>query len=217
MHDTQQSPEVFWRWFAEAEPDIRAGFEQLKQLSIKAPKAELEAGLARAETLMGRLSTAIHAFDRRIHPFGGAGANGVISLTFTAEGDRDVFPRIFELVGKAPKLEGWQFIPLKPAQPHGGVQASGVTLDFSEIEYLLAREDGETDVLLVVDHDVTSDLDLYDFLAHLAIEAQLGEYGCATHLDTIAITNRHDIDPDWLDDLKPIRALVDEFPKELPN
>lgn len=212
-----KSPDVFWNWFGTAEPDIRAGFEDLSGMSVHAPEAEIEVGLAKANVLMTRLAKALHNYDKRIHPFGGIARDGVIELIFTAEGDHAVFPRVFELVAKAPGIDGWRFVPLKPPQPGGGVQAEGITLDFDSVEYLLAREDGETDVLLVVDHDVSANVELFDFLAHLAIEAQLGEFGYASHLDTIAIANRHEIDPDWLDDLKPISMLADEFPKELPN
>ncbi len=211
------SPDVFWTWFETAEPDIRAGFETLSSLSIKAPQVELDQGIETANVLMTKLAKAMHTFDKRIHPFGGMAPDGVIELVFTAEADTAVFPRVFSLVAAAPKLPAWRFVPLKQAHNTGGVQANGITLDFGDVEYLLAREDGETDILLVVDQDVTADLELFDFLAHLVIEAHLGEYGYATHVDTIAITNRHDIDPDWLDDLKSISALTSEFPQELPN
>jgi len=210
-----KTPAVFWEWFAENEGSVRAGFDSLNGLSISAPQDELDRAMAQANDLLTRLSLALHAYDKRIHPFGGTAPDGVIELIFTAEGDRDAFPKVFDLVASAPKLPEWRFVPLKPAHPEGGVQANGVSLDFSDIRFLVAHEDDITDVLLVVEEDVESDPELYEFLAHLAVEAQLGEYGHATHVDEVAITNPAQLDDDWLDDLKPISELADAFPKQL--
>lgn len=217
MAKSSAFPDVFWAWFSANEDSMRAGFKELSGLSIKAPPAEMDRAMTRASALLTGLAAALHQFDRRIHPFGGTAADGVIELVFTAEGDRAVFPKVFDLVATAPKVAGWRFVPLKPPQPGGGVQANGVSLDFSETDFLVATEDGMTDVLVVVGHDVDGERELYEFLAHLAVEAQLGEYGHATHVDEVSIANRDELDPDWLDDLQPIAALPDAFPKELPN
>ena len=94
--------EVFWKWFEDHNEQLVA----MGDLEEK-ERTELE------NALQYQLTKYCNGLSYEI---GDATANGR-TLTFTAEGDTDLFRYVVELVDAAPDLDWWEFVAFK--QPMG--------------------------------------------------------------------------------------------------
>jgi hypothetical protein len=97
-----EKAEVFWKWFEDHNEQLVA----MGDLEEK-ERTELE------NALQYQLTKYCNGLTYEI---GDATANGR-TLTFTAEGDTDLFRYVVELVDAAPDLDWWEFVAFK--QPMG--------------------------------------------------------------------------------------------------
>ena len=97
-----EKKEIFWQWFTDHNDELVA----LGDLDDKG-RAALENALQHQLTKY---------CDGLTYEIGDATANGR-TLTFTAEGDTDLFRYVVELVDAAPDLDWWEFVAFK--QPMG--------------------------------------------------------------------------------------------------
>ena len=97
-----EKKEIFWQWFTDHNDELVA----LGDLDDK-QRGQLENALQHQLTKY---------CDGLTYEIGDATANGR-TLTFTAEGDTDLFRYVVELVDAAPDLDWWDFVAFK--QPMG--------------------------------------------------------------------------------------------------
>ena len=126
---------------------------------------------------------------------GDATANGR-TLTFTAEGDTDLFRYVVELVDNAPDLDWWDFVAFK--QPMGTelkVRFDKFLFDTRKMYFQQLECEEEPDMLglrIAVDSQPpTSDLD-EDFQVgvYVTLESLMGEFDCATlvgYMETVPL------------------------------
>lgn len=131
------------------------------------------------------------------------------TLTFSAEGDVDLFRFVVELTDNAPDLDWWEFVAFK--QPKG--KDLKVTFDkykfqTSKMYFMQLESEEEPDILgvRVALPDPVDDDDDQLVGVYVTLEAMIGEFDCATligYLDTCAI-------PD--DPVKSGFRPLDDFP-----
>ena len=115
------------------------------------------------------------------------------TLTFSAEGDTDLFEALITLTDEAPDLDWWEFIPFK--QPRGkGLHVAFDKYRFNTCEmYFQQLElEEEPDILglrVALPNPVEDDEDQL-IGVYTTIEEMIGEFDCATligYFDTCAI------------------------------
>ena len=173
-----EKTEQFWQGFTDHNEQLIA----LGDLEEK-ERAELE------NALQYQL-TKYH--DGLAYEMGDAGANGR-TLTFTAEGDTDLFRYVVELVDAAPDLDWWDFVAFK--QPMGTelkVRFDKMLFDTRKMYFQQLECEEEPEMLglrVAVEHGERQDED-FQVGVYVTLEALIGEFDCATmvgYMETVPL------------------------------
>ena len=165
----------FWQWFIDHNEQLVA----MGDLDDK-ERRELE------QALQYQLTKYCEGLTYEI---GEASANGR-TLTFTAEGDTDLFRYVVELVDAAPDLDWWEFVAFK--QPMGTelkIHFDKLLFDTSKMYFQQLECEEEPEMLglrVAVDGGERQDED-FQVGVYVTLEALLGEFDCATligYMDT---------------------------------
>ncbi|MDY6372062.1 MAG: hypothetical protein SPL12_07200 [Bacteroidales bacterium] len=165
MNKTQ----TFWQWFTDHN-------EQLVMLNDLDEKERT--------ALENALQQQLTAYcDGLAYDLGPATANGR-TLTFTAEGDTDLFRFVVELVDAAPDLDWWEFVAFK--QPMGTelrVRFDRYMFDTRKMHFEQLECEEEPDMLgLRIAVDGPHEDEDFQVGVYVTLEALLGEFDCATLL-----------------------------------
>lgn len=170
--------QIFWQWFSDNNEQLIA----LGDLEEKERTALLD-------NLQAQLTTYCEGLGFEL---GEPTANGR-TLTFTAEGDTDLFRYVVELVDAAPDLDWWDFVAFK--QPMGTelkVRFDNLLFDTRKMYFQQLECEEEPDMLglrIAVDGGSRIDED-FQVGVYVTLEALLGEFDCATligYMDTVEI------------------------------
>ena len=187
--------EQFWQWFQDHNEQLVA----LGDLDDK-ERTQLENALQYQLTKY---------CDGLSYEIGDATANGR-TLTFTAEGDTDLFRYVVELVDNAPDLDWWNFEAFK--QPLGTalrVRFDRYLFDTSKMYFQQLECEEEPEMLglrIAVEGSKPDDED-FQVGVYVTLEALIGEFDCATligYMETVPV-------PD-----EPVKAgfqKLDDLPK----
>ncbi len=169
---------TFWQWFEDHN-------EQLVMLNDLGEKER--AGLE--EALQAQLTAYCNGLA---YEMGAPTANGR-TLTFTAEGDTDLFRYVVELVDAAPDLDWWEFQAFK--QPLGTelkVRFDRYLFDTRKMHFQQLECEEEPDLMglrIAVEGGQSQDED-FQVGVYVTLEALLGEFDCATligYMETVAL------------------------------
>ena len=160
--------QIFWQWFTDHN-------EQLVMLNDLEEKVR--------EQLLNALQYQLTKYCAGLaFEMGEPGANGR-ALTFTAEGDTDLFRYVVELVDNAPDLDWWQFVAFK--QPLGTelkVRFDRYLFDTRKMYFQQLECEEEPDMLglrIAVEGSKPEDED-FQVGVYVTLEALIGEFDCAT-------------------------------------
>lgn len=168
----------FWKWFCDNN-------EQLTMLD------DLEENVA--NTLLEDMQKALDDYCEGLtYEIGDQTPNGR-TVTFSAEGDIDLFKYVTDLVEAAPDLDWWEFVAFK--QPKG--KGLKVTFDKYRFDtkkmYFMELENEESPDMVglrvALENPVEDDDDQLVGV-YVTIEALIGEFDCATligYLDVCSI------------------------------
>ena len=143
-------------------------------------------------TLLEEMQATLDSFhDGLSFEISDATANGR-TLTFSAEGDTDLFRYIVALVDEAPDVDWWEFVAFKQPQGKGlKVFFDRYRFDTTKMHFMQLECEDEPDMLglrIALPKEMMGDRD--DDLqvgVYVTIEALIGEFDCATligYLDT---------------------------------
>ncbi len=174
MHDYEK----FWQWFADNN-------ERLTMLGDLEEKEQ--------QSLLDELQRQLDAYcEGMTYEIGEPTPSGR-TLTFSAEGDTDLFRYVVELVDNAPDLDWWEFVAFK--QPKGTdlkVTFDKYHFETKQLYFMQLESEEEPDILgirVALPNPVADDDDQLVGV-YVTIEAMIGEFDCATligYLDTCAI------------------------------
>ena len=171
------SPEQFWNWFV-------AHSEKLTMMNDLDP--------AERQPLFDQMQHQLDQYcPNLVFEVGDQTAQGR-TLTFSAEGDFDLFRYVVELVDNAPDVDWWEFIPFK--QPKGKalkVIFDRYTFETAKMAFQQLESEEEPDIIglrvalpnLPHSYKPDPDSDRDDDLlvgVYVTIEALIGEFDCAT-------------------------------------
>lgn len=160
--------EQFWQWFIDHNEQLTA----IGDLDEKS-RTELENALQYQLTKY---------CDGLGYELGDATANGR-TLTFTAEGDTDLFRYVVELVDASPDLDWWEFVAFK--QPMGTelkVRFDRYLFDTRKMYFQQLECEEEPEMLglrIAVEGSKPDDED-FQVGVYVTLEALIGEFDCAT-------------------------------------
>lgn len=170
--------EQFWQWFMDHNEQLTA----IGDLDEKG-RSELENALQYQLTKY---------CDGLGYELGDATANGR-TLTFTAEGDTDLFRYVVELVDAAPDLDWWEFVAFK--QPMGTelkVRFDRYLFDTRKMYFQQLECEEEPEMLglrIAVEGSKPDDED-FQVGVYVTLEALIGEFDCATligYMETVPV------------------------------
>lgn len=124
----RKTTQRFWRWFAEN----RARFRTMKTPS--------------REELLDEILERLHEIDEGLFFEVSEPKDGICDFVITAEGRKNLFALVDEVVAAAPSLKEWTFTALRPPLGFGfGIDYGNVHLDPEELWFLplSAGENGE--------------------------------------------------------------------------
>ena len=170
--------EKFWAWFIDHN-------EQLVSLGDLEDKER--------EQLENALQYQLTKYcDGLSYEIGDATANGR-TLTFTAEGDSDLFRYVVELVDAAPDLDWWEFVAFK--QPMGTELKERFDRYFFDtrkmyFQQLECEEEPEMLGLRIAVEGSKPDDEDFQVGVYVTLEALMGEFDCATmvgYMETVPV------------------------------
>jgi hypothetical protein len=191
--------EKFWTWFKDNEKRLRK-FEEN-------PDKYLTEVLAQAKKIQAGLAIEFEPPK-----------NGVINMTVSADGDKNIFAVVRNIVAKAPNIEGWRFIAFR--QRMNLEQVKGMKLKAEDHELdpekmkFFPMINGDTLDLIIYAKGVTEEN--YNQIAYgglLLLDNILGEYDCVTKVRSYDFHNMP-TKKEELNDLLPLldlAAYVDKF------
>ena len=173
-----EKKEIFWQWFTDHNDELVA----LGDLDDK-QRGQLENALQHQLTKY---------CDGLTYEIGDATANGR-TLTFTAEGDTDLFRYVVELVDAAPDLDWWEFVAFK--QPMGTelkVRFDRYLFDTRKMYFqqLECEEEPEMLGLRIAVEGSNPDDEDFQVGVYVTLEALMGEFDCATligYMETVPL------------------------------
>jgi hypothetical protein len=165
--------EAFWAWFVENEKRFR---------DVETPQKE---------QFLDELQRHLHAFCDSLWFEIGGHPNGPRELIVSAEGRSELFPKVRELIGAAPKLDGWCFIPFKPAQGFDFVtEYAGLTIS-PKATWFMPLESRTNPAALglrvAYSHFEKSKEKIYLAATYLVLEAGLGELDAAETIQHVEV------------------------------
>lgn len=177
-------PEIFWNWFV-------ANSERLTMLNdLDQPERQ---------QLLDQMQQQLNAYcDGLSFEMGDQTAQGR-TLTFSADGDFDLFRYVVELTDSAPDVDWWEFIPFR--QPKGkGLKVifENHRFETAKMAFLQLENEEEPDIigLRIALPDITADIDpdqatpdQEDLLigVYTTVEALIGEFDCTTLIGYIEL------------------------------
>ncbi len=173
-----EKTEKFWQWFQDHNEQL-ISLGDLDEKGRRGLEAELQNKLT-------------EYCDGLTCDMGEATADGR-TLTFTAEGDTDLFRYVVELVDAAPDLDWWQFVAFK--QPLGTdlrVRFDKMLFETKKMYFqqLECEEEPEMLGLRIAVADGQRQDEDFQVGVYVTLEALLGEFDCATvigYMDTVPV------------------------------
>lgn len=195
MSKSSHNPDLFWQWFSDNN-------ERLTMLNDLDDKEQ--------HLLLDNLQQALDAYCEGLSYEIGEPTPSGRTLTFSAEGDLDLFRYVVELTDNAPDLDWWEFVAFK--QPKGAdlkVTFDKYRFETKSLYFMQLESEEEPDILgirVALPNPVKDDDDQLVGV-YVTLEAMIGEFDCATligYLDTCAIPN---------EPLKEGFRPLDDFPE----
>lgn len=114
-------------------------------------------------------------------------ANGVINLTFSADGNADLFPLVKAIVEKAPSISGWHFIAFRQrvnmAQAKSlQLKVGKLTLDPQDMKFFPVITGDTLDIIVYVKGLTAANYMDIAYQGLLLLDNLLGEYDCVTRV-----------------------------------
>ncbi|MBP5548186.1 MAG: hypothetical protein J6X58_04770 [Bacteroidales bacterium] len=174
MHDYNK----FWQWFADNNESLTmlGDFDEEKQ-----------------HQLLDAFQSSLDAYCEGLTFEIGEPTSTGRTITFSAEGDLELFQYVVDLTDNAPDIDWWEFVAFK--QPKGTdlkVTFDKYRFETKRMYFMQLESEEEPDILgvRVALPDPVDDDDDQLVGVYVTLEAMIGEFDCATiigYLDTCAI------------------------------
>jgi hypothetical protein len=125
-------------------------------------------------------------------------------LIISANGIKDVFPEVLELIKVAPVFDNWQIIPFRQRKGDDvGVQIEEMTLSVTDILFHHVWEGNKLGLILYIKDKPI--IDKIYYAVFMLLDGLLGEYDVETKIGSIAIKSLDEVENS--EDLEPLQVL----------
>lgn len=169
----------FWQWFT----DNHAAYTFLTSIdqSIK-------------EQLLDNLLAHLHKYCNKLYFEIGGFPDEEQELIITAEGNKNYFSKVEQLISDAPKINGWSFIAFKqPTNDHFTSKWGNIELDTKDIWFIPLESDSSQEIgirIYVPNYDQIKDDDSANPLLLKMIDTIIGEKSFSLDVAYIEFTSK---------------------------
>jgi len=196
------SIETFWKWFATNEKKYRNFQDD--------PDKYLTELLVKVKKIAGGLAVELEPPQ-----------DGVINMTISADGDKNLFPTVEKIVENAPKLDGWRIFAFRQRMPTDKVKgmilkAQDHELDPNKMKFYPIVSGDTLDIIVYADHVTNENKSNVAYGCLMLLDNLLGEYDCVRKVRNYDF-HTMPTDRDLLSELKPlveIASYVDNFHRQ---
>jgi hypothetical protein len=144
--------------------------------------------------------------------------DGVINLTISADGDKELFSTVQEIVSKAPKIEGWKILAFRQRIPEAQVKdmilkTGNHTLDPTKMKFFPLISGDTLDVVVYVDNVTDENRNEVAYGCLTLLDNILGEYDCVEKVRSFDFRS-FPLEKSELSELRPLTEIakyVDSF------
>jgi hypothetical protein len=195
---TKNPIEKFWNWFSENEKNLR-NFESN-------PDKYLNEILTKGKSIESGL-----AFE--LEP----PTDGIINMTISADGVKELFPLVEEIVSNSPKINGWNFIAFRQRMSQEQVKgmilkSENHELNPSEMKFFPMLEGNNLDIIIYIKGVTEENYNQVAYGGLLLLDNILGEYDCVTKVRSYDFHNMPTTEQE-LNELKPLLELAEYVDK----
>ena len=190
--------EDFWKWFAKNEKFIYENVENKDK----------------QEKLFDDISSRLHKIDENlVFEFSPIHDNKIREFSISADGIKESFPAVENLISKSPKIINWQFNAFRQRVP-----GDDLTLDFGkfkigydDIYFRHSTSNNELGIELNIrNYDESAQM---QNAIYVLLDGLLGEYDVTMNIDWIEWIKLDENNIDNLDKLTELRYLIDSRKK----
>ena len=190
--------EDFWKWFAKNEKFIYENVENKDK----------------QEKLFDDISSRLHKIDENlVFEFSPIHENNIREFSISADGIKESFPAVENLIAKSPKIKNWQFNAFRQRVP-----GDDLTLDFGkfkigydDIYFRHSTSNNELGIELNIrNYDESAQM---QNAIYVLLDGLLGEYDVTMNIDWIEWVKLDENNIENLDKLTELRYLIDSRKK----
>ncbi|MBE8728109.1 hypothetical protein C4F50_24590 [Flavobacterium sp. KB82] len=194
----EQKIETFWNWFIENEKRFRN------------PEIDLDEVL---QEILDNASAIEKELAFEIKPI----KNGIISLTISADGVKQLIPTVQKMIEKSPKIKGWKFIAFRQKKDKKLFTdiiylSDQIELEPSKMQFLPIVENGSLELIIYSTGINEENYNEIFYGGSLLLDNLVGEYKFMTQVDNYDFHNM----PTKKEDLNQLRPLS-ELPAFIDN
>ncbi|WP_422355643.1 hypothetical protein [Roseivirga pacifica] len=188
--------EKFWYWFFKNE---KTYLNEIENLDIR-------------EKIFDKLSVEL----KKVHEdlafeFSPKHKSGIREFTISAEGDKNLFPNVQELIDKAPGIKNWQFNAFRQRVPGDDISIRFGDLEIGYDDIFFRYRDGSYGKI-GIELNIRNFNDNHEIrnAVYILLDSLIGEFDVTMGIDWIDWVN---LEEENIDDLNPItslRVLIDQ-------
>lgn len=183
----------FWNWFTKNQETY---YNEIENLEIQ-------------EKIFDELSKNL----TKIHPdlvfeFSPKNENGIRELTISAEGIKEIFPIVQNLIDKSPKLKNWKFNAFRQRIPGDEFEINygDLTIGYSDLYFQSENDNGKLGINLFI-RDYNGKGQTQNAI-YILLDGLIGEYDVTTKIGWI---EWYKLEENKMENLKPIIELRKEI------
>ena len=160
---------VFWTWFSQHAPELHAD----KDL----------------EHVMMRIGVELARVDADLIAEVGELDDSKRNLVITADGHKELFPRVKEVFAARPdSVEGWKIVAFRQRDPRTAgfsIEMNGQTITAKNVKFVATRADDKLDIDVFIPGFTT--MEEMGSMAYVLLDHTIGEYDMETKIGAIDI------------------------------
>jgi hypothetical protein len=186
--------EIFWDWFSKNENEYY-NYEKKNQ-----------------ELLFNNLHQKLIEIDSNlVFEFGPTQLNNIREFTISADGLKESFPAVIELVKRAPNLDKWKISSFRQRIPGDEIEIryDNFKISYDDIYFRYSEESGKIGLELNIrNYEETSE---FISATYVLLDGLIGEYDMETKVDWIERKSLDETKIDSLYKLVELRGIIDDL------
>ncbi|PWJ32691.1 hypothetical protein [Sediminitomix flava] len=188
--------QVFWEWFKENNASFYSGVDN--QFEREKLFDELQFQLKKVNSDLAFEFSPIHE-------------NGIREFIVSAEGVKEIFPIVEQLIDKAPELENWKFNAFRQRIPgdNFSIEVGSVKINYSDI-YFRYKDGNYGDIGIELNiRNYNGEAEIIN-ATYILLDGLIGEYDITMGIDWIDWVKLDDTNINQLLPITDLRNLIDQ-------